>query len=597
MKSSKWLIVVLVLGIALTGGCKNDQPYQAKRIDLGAAAPEPIIGWSTTLGRLVQEQCYTYDLVNGGDFNTDTSFSVAQTSSQESHNFGVDTSVSAKVKLFSGSDSFSYVNNSNESALSVAMWFNADSSGTLKIQNVHLNATGLEAALKGGAYFGLMCGDKVITNFPVMLSTRFNINFQSASYSDATDISNSVKASYSFVQVSNQIKDDFSKSSSNRSLQIQYATVGNPDLFDPSYISKADEASCYSGDCSDYAADLIKQFAKAAQLAGQQLAQDIDNFNTIYYINYPQLLSDPGNFMEASTVFGVPGDTSDPYADHKDIIDNAVNVYADLLLAAQAMNYISSNSSIFGADSQTLLAVNDYQAILNGYATTLFSQIDSCFDDPTKCSAIAADTSIFNIIAADTTLDSATQDALKSTVQALIYDVSTQTIADLYFNGSFYETVWNNYFPQKLVYLTTFGPDSNGVNYDTVAATLNTIGAFTQNMSAGGAIFPLTALSFDENTLLPSAGTFPSTTYQYINTAVYQNNSAGRANGTDSYQFLIPPPRAIDFSLMYQLGAVPIAYYEYSLQLSFVPRLDYLPTINPFYQSAAQQGVYGALLK
>lgn len=586
----KYLTFLAAVFFLFMGGCGNDgtshHPSKVKRIDLGAATPKPIlgaaaplpiIGWSTTLGNLVQQQCFDYDLVNGGDFQTHTNFGAAKTSIQESQNFGVDASVSLKLNMFSGSDTFHYVKNSDENALSVAMWFNADSGGTLKIINIKLNDTGKDAAGKGGSYFGLTCGDKVITSFPVLLSTRFNINFRSSIYSDATSISDSVKAGVSFASVSTQISNAFKKSNSRAAIEIQYVTAGNPDLFLSSYLSKADETSCYNtGDCSNFAADLINQFSNAAQNAGQQLSDDITKFNSIYFINYPQLLSTTNNFLPATSIAGVPPATSDPYGVYKDAISNAVDVYADLLVAADAMTYIIANSP--GIDSQAITALNYYNTTLTNYAKGLYSQIYACFGNPANCS-IPQDTSIFNFIANDSKLDADTKAALKSTVQALIYDIYTAVTGNPY--ADVHNLNW--YFPQKLVYFKSWLDPSAINKYKNAAVTLNTNGAVSQNgWPIISGLFVPTELIFDKNTL--SGTTLTGKSYQYyINKAdpetpyALPTTSAGRINGTESFQFLVSPPQNISIAL----NRPPTL----NTTLNFIPRLDYLPTINPFFDN------------
>ena len=100
-----------------------------------------------------------------------------------------------------------------------------------------------------GAYFGLTCGDKVITSLPVLLSGRFNMKFQSSSYDDVTSISDSVKAGAPFASISAQISKAFQTAGSAAKIKdygCKYAASSSYTPFLPNPAITRFQISCES---------------------------------------------------------------------------------------------------------------------------------------------------------------------------------------------------------------------------------------------------------------------------------------------------------------------------------------------------------------
>ncbi len=553
-------------------------PNEVNIIRLGAADEStddgesalPIIGWSTTLGQRAANQCFDYD-TQPAQFETVTDFQKAKSTAEESSSFGVSASNKLKLFLFRDKETFKMVDNSNESARSVSMWFDALSTGTINIVDIKLNDTGRRAVDRGAAYFGQVCGDKVIKSFPILIAQKFNIAFQGSKSSEVSKLSASIKAHAVFDTMKATLKDVVKNSGSEFSLGITVVNVGEPDLFEEGIILKTDQDLCIEeGDCDAYATELISQFNKAKDTAASRVNEDPTKFAQIYNVDYSNLTA-PGNLIDVIEIPGVSGlfkNKHDPYKKYANAITNSVNLYADLLSSAQGVSYIIGPASSHGFKN-TVLALEDYAGVLTGYAGDLLNDIDACFTDPNNCTVLSEDNSIFEFIDADDTLGDDAKSALKSTVQALIYDV------DMQYNGYPYTEEAIVSAGQKLVYLTNFTPDKN------VAVTLDidTHGNAVPTDTAGG-VFHLDPFTFDGNTLSDTSGI--EHYMQYYAPAeksakIVANDSFHKTSGND---FLDPsdPSKIILGYTMYT------PHGSGQLTLTFTPRLDYLQTINPFFK-------------
>lgn len=585
-------MAVLFLMVGCSGSDSNDSsvknlmgsnPNKVNTINLGAADERtddgesalPIIGWSTTLGQRAANQCFDYD-TQPAQFETATDFQEAKTTSEESSSFGISASNHLKLFLFRDKQTFKMVDNSNESARSVSMWFDALSTGTINVVDIKLNDTGRRAVEHGAAYFGQVCGDKVIKSFPILIAQKFNIAFQGAKESNVSKLSGAIKIHAVFDTMKATLKDVVKDSGSDFSLGITVVNVGEPDLFDATLILKADEDLCMDhGDCDAYGADLIAQFNKAKDTAVSRLDEDPTKFAQIYNVDYSNLTA-PGNLIDVIEIPGVSGlfkNKHDPYKKYANAITNSVNVYADLLSSAQGISYVAGPALSHGFKN-TVEIIEDYAGILNGYAANLLIDIDACFTDPGNCTVLSENNSIFEFIDADDTLDADAKSALKSSVQALIYDVDMQYIS---VSDDKEVSPPKATAGQKLVYLNKFTPEKN------VAVTLDidTHGDAPPS-DTGGGVFDFDPFTFDQNTLSHTGG--PNYYKQYWAAAghlagIVDNTGLKKTSGNE----FLDPSDPSGIILSYTLTQYDESKKDgIDVMLTFTPRLDYLQTINPF---------------
>lgn len=375
------------------------------------------LGYNPSTGYVgPSSQCYNYTTdLNNSILNS--SFSSQDTANSVAGQTNVSASISTSYGLFSASANASYSNNYMNSSNTGAIYFNASQTFTATNTFYSLNQFGTDSS--AGDNFSSECGSNFLIGTPVGMLVTGAFNWWTTDSTTSSSISTSMKGKYGLDSISAAVSTGTSTSNAASSYDFTLTITGGAgtptsDITTAYNNNLSNMQNCFDGvtNYSDYCNDFISG-VNSGVISGVQ------DFNTTYSASpTPKDLS--GAVVFPSGIEGVSNMGSiayqsvdsllsastynDIFSEYQDQLNNYITILNQIATLYNRSSYLysllydsSSNTFLFDPYPTMMDVANNYLSSLSSiyYADkqTMISNLSTCLNAPassvsTDCSPI-----------------------------------------------------------------------------------------------------------------------------------------------------------------------------------------------------------------